>query len=345
MRAMDPSFQATERRSPILGFMRPMRATVFSVLPACDSTARSPNTSAKHQIGAINMMKKLIAVAVVLCVLAPQCALGGAWTLPKNEVWLEQYFKYSYADQDWTNSYGRDRKDRKAKSWGTTAITRVDYGLMDRLTWINFIEYKDQRYKEYSRPVAWGTYDKGAGDWTTYATGLQARFTKNENPLVLSGRLTGFFYLGGENEQPQLSDGSDGVEARFLAGKRFGEFGEGMLKLPFYLGAEVGYRLHNRKLCDQIPIFLEGGFWVFDWLLIKTEIDSFWSVNGTGDIEKDWAIWRIGPTFQFGGDSVTRGKKRNKGVAVNVSLQYGNTILGRNTSDDHELILKVSFQF
>ncbi|MFH1665252.1 MAG: hypothetical protein ABIA77_03795, partial [Candidatus Omnitrophota bacterium] len=96
-----------------------------------------------------------------------------------------------------------------------------------------------------------------------------------------------------------------------------------------------------RDLCNFMPFFVEGGFWPVKWFLIKSEIDGVFCHDGTGKIEKEYAIWRIGPVFHLlsGNDIMRQGK------ALDVALQYGLTFWGRNTSADQEFVIKVSAQF
>ena len=110
--------------------------------------------------------------------------------------------------------------------------------------------------------------------------------------------------------------------------------------LDCYAGAESGYRLRNRDVANDFPFFIEGGVWPYKWLLLKAELDGYIAQSGTGSIEKDYAVARIGPVFQFlGGNSITR-----KDRQLNLEIQYGHTFWGRNASKEHEIIFKVQFQ-
>ena len=91
-----------------------------------------------------------------------------------------------------------------------------------------------------------------------------------------------------------------------------------------------------------MPWFLEGGFWPFEWLLMKTELDAYKTQYGTGHFGENYGIWRAGAVWQvFGGDSVLR--QGNK--MFNIECQYGRTVWGKNTNLYQELVLKVQTQF
>ncbi|MFH1846673.1 MAG: hypothetical protein ABH869_03870 [Candidatus Omnitrophota bacterium] len=280
-------------------------------------------------------MKKLFPFLCIffLCMLSAQYAFAGAWTLPQNSVWVEQYMKANFAKMDFNADRGLDRKNRSAESWGWSMSPKFEIGALDWLTVMGSVEYKEAKYKEYNRRADWGSYSVKSHGISSIDFGAKVRFV--ETPFVLSGQIKTLFYLKGDDDAPGLSDGNDAIELRALLGKKFDT------TIPFYFGAETGYRFKNRSVCHDIPFFAEAGIWPIKWLLLKTEIDGFINHDGTGSLEKEYAIWRIGPVFQFlTGDDVTR-----TGKTFDVGLQYGLVFWGRNTSADQEMILKISSQF
>jgi len=247
--------------------------------------------------------------------------------------------KGQWAKHDFGSNKDLHRKNNDARSWGWSMIPKFEYGVTDWFTVLGSIEYKEAKYKEYARNPAWGPYSVKNHGFTNVDLGGRVRFL--EKPVVLSGQIKASCYTGydegkeGVARQPELGDRNDALDLRLLVGKKFDT------AIPFYFGAETGYRFKNRDVCNDIPFFVEGGFWPCDWLLIKSEIDGYWAHDITGKLEKEYAIWRIGPVFQlFGGDDITRA-----GKSFDIGVQYGWTFWGRNTSADQELILKVSSQF
>jgi len=308
--------------------------------------------------GVVSLAKKIIYSILffgLTAFLFPQNAFGGAWTVPQYKVWGEYSFKWSWSKDD----YGpgpdqqRDRKSNSARSWGWTMEPKLEYGVTDWFNLLFSMEYKEQKYKEYDRPPAWGPFRRKNHGLTSIKIGGKMRFLKD--PLVVSGLLKVHIYPGYGNyngddpafrHQPSIGDGEDMLELRALFGKELyvpiGQFfGDSDYKLKCYGGLETGYRFKNRDVNNDIPFLIEGGIWPLKWLLVKTEVDGVWSHDGTGNVEKDYAIWRIGPVFQIlAGDAITK-----QGKMFNIEVQYGRTFWGRNTSDDQEIILKAQSQF
>jgi len=283
-------------------------------------------------------MKKtslLLAALLISCVILPKLAFAGAWTLPKNNYWVEYYMKGNWSKYDFGEDRKLNRKNRGAFSYGMSIAPKVEYGLIDWITILGGFEYKQSNYKEYNRPDSWGSYVRKSNGITSVHFGARVRVM--EDPFVLSGQIKSTFATGrGNDQEPTLSDGNDSLEFKALIGKTFETL------IPFYLSAESGYRFNNRRVANDIPFLLEGGFWPFNWLLIKTEVDGFWCHEATGTIQKEYAIWRIGPVFQLlgGQNEITK-----EGNAFDIGVQYGLTFWGKNTAADQEVVMKVSAQF
>ena len=290
----------------------------------------------------------------------PQVAFGGAWTLPKNNVWAEYYMKYRWANF----GFGDDRKinkiggpEKDARGWGWSFVPKMEYGVTDWFTLIGAVEGKTATYKEYVRNPLWPPYTKKSSALTNFEVGTRIRML--EDPVVLSTQIKGIFYTGyGKNKVPELYAGNDALDIRLMAAKKYDT------KIPFYWGVEAGYRIKNRGVCDEVPVFAEGGFWPTSWLLVKSEIDSVWGINGTGfsSTSKDYATWRIGPALEIleiydiiigklTGTSVPIDTDAliysvtRQGRSLTVEAQYGIMIWGRNTDMDQEVVLKLSGQF
>ena len=234
-------------------------------------------------------------------------------------------------------------------------IPKVEYGVTDWFTVFSSLEYKEAKYKEYARNPAWGPFSVKNHAITNVNLGGKVRILKD--PFVLSTQVTGSIYTGYADgspddvrEQPGLSDRENSIEARLLAGKVFDT------EIPFYVGAETGLRCKNRNASNDIPFFAEFGFWATDWLLLKTEIDGYYSLRQDDVLDKDYAIWRIGPIFQLldlyralAGEDVSssgpNGSVTLSENSLNLEVQYGNTFWGKNTSADQEVVVKLSTQF
>ena len=283
-----------------------------------------------------------------ICLIS-QNAFAGAWTIPQYHMWGEYYFKWDWAKNDFDGDGDSSKKNNDARSWDFIQEPKIEFGVTDRITFLASLEHKESHYKEYGRPPNQGAFARKNQGVSSVKLGAKLKLI--DEPFVVSGQVKFFIYPGYHNyneddpafrNQPSIGDGENAVEARILIGKKF----EIPLfindwSLPCYFGAESGYRLKDRDVSNDIPFFFEFGVWATNWLLIKTELDGYLNHDGTGNVDKSYAIWRIGPVFQLlGGDSVTR-----EGRLLNIELQYGHTFWGRNTSEFHEIVLKVSAQY
>lgn len=295
-------------------------------------------------------------MAVVLVVLGlsffwTEYAHAGAWTVPKHRTWGEFYQKWDYGKYYFTAEGNRKQlgQGMDARSWEYVMEPKIEHGITDWLTGMFAMEYKQANYKEYGRPDAWGPFVRKNNGLTNVKLGGRLRLIKN--PLTVSTQSRVFIYPGygvyhGDDpafqNQPSIGYGDDAFEQRILIGKTFNIPLLPKYTLPCYFGAETGYRWRTRSVCNDIPYFVEGGFWPVKWFLIKSEIDGYKCHPGTGSIKESYGIWRIGGTWEvFGGDSVLR--QGNK--LFNIEFQYGMTLWGKNTTGYNEFVLKVDTQF
>lgn len=301
-------------------------------------------------------MRKLFVATLIICtaiMMMPQFAFAGAWTLPQSNWWAQYYWKILYADSVFglNEKQGKHGQSNGGKNWGYQMIPEIHFGVTDWFEPFWSITYKDEQYKEYERPPSWGPFQRKSHAFTNVDVGGKVRFLKD--PFVLTGQVKGSIYTGeGQNKEPQLSDGNDSLEVKGLVGKIFGP-----KEMPFYFGFESGYKFNNRGVANQVPIFAEGGFWPFKWLLAKTEIDGYWAHNGTGSqVEKSYVTWRIGPVIQLHtiyymmqGMDVTSKEFTSDitkaGRSLNFEVQYGNTFWGKNTAAYQEAVFKIYGQF
>lgn len=297
-----------------------------------------------------NYMCKVTVMAGMLLAVCATQVFAGAWTVPKYKVWAEYYMKWDYAKEAFT-SEGKKQQlglGNNARSWEFVMEPKMEYGITDDLTGMLNLEYKESHYKEYGRPSTWGTFVRKNHGITNIKLG--GRYRILQNPVVMSAQGRVFIYPGygifhGDDpaytNQPSIGHGDDAFELRGLVGKTFDIPLTKKFKLPCYLGAETGYRWRTAHVCNDIPYFVEGGFWPFGWLLIKSELDGYKTHAGTGSIKESYGIWRIGGSWQVFGDSILRqGDKM-----FNIEFQYGMTLWGKNTNAFQEWILKIQTQF
>lgn len=308
-------------------------------------------------------MKKSIFLGVILVLgsvlIFPNKAFAGAWTLPQNNIWMEFFFKYSFAN-DWYNNHWKSRPmgwddanlingqpvNKGAEWWAYDYEFKFEYGLADWLNFLYAISYEVAVYKEYSRPRIWGEYVEKTYGWKYQMIGTKIRL--QENPYVVSVQLR--YFMPGEGYKIRNSTygrdiretdatvdrGDYKLEVRGLIGKNFK-----LWTLPCYAGFESGIRFRSDESANDIPVFFESGFSPLRWLIIKGELDSFFSVENTGEDREDYVIARGGvtivPTGAFG--------QYRKDPTYNVEVLGGKVIFGRNTNDAWEVVVKFSTQF
>jgi len=296
-----------------------------------------------------------LAVLLFLFLLISEKAFAGAWTLPKYKVWGEYYMKSSYAKEYIfeDGSTGQLGSGTDARSWDFVMEPKLEFGVTDWLTAMGSVEYKEGHYKQYGRPRAWSGGSFARKNHGVSNVKFGGRWRLMEKPVVFSAQGRVFVYPGyGNNHgddpaftnQPSIGRGDDAFELRALIGKTFevpipftAEF-----KLPCYVGAETGYRWRTRHVCNDIPYFVEGGFWPVNWFLVKGEVDGYKCHAGTGSIKENYGFVRLGGVWQvFGGDSVLR--EGNK--LFNIEGQYGMVLWGKNTTKSQEWTVKVVTQF
>ncbi len=300
-------------------------------------------------------MKRQISISILAIVLVSafltEKAYAGAWTVPKHRVWGEYYMKWDYATSAFdstTQRTGGGNQSTNFKSWEFVMEPKMEFGVTDWLTALGSVEWKEGHYKEYDRPVSWGPFTHKNHGITNVKVGGRLRML--QEPVVISTQTRVFIYPGygidhgddpGFQNQPSIGYGDDAVEQRILIGKKFDMPIWRNYTLPCYVGAETGYRWRTKHVCNDIPYFVEGGFWPVPWFLLKSELDGYKVHGGTGSIKSGYGIWRIGGVWQVFGDSILReGDKM-----FNIEFQYGMTVFGKNTNDAQELVLKVQTQF
>lgn len=295
-------------------------------------------------------MKKIIILCLALAILtgivfATQKAFAGAWTTPKNHMWIELGNKYSFANDKFLRSgervpLGRDDVfgiNKEAEWWAYDFEVKTEYGLADWLDSIFNIGYEVATYKEKNRPTSWGPYTKRDDGIKYISLGLKARAT--QTPMVVSYQLLGTISTPtGFKTEPQITTGDHRIEGRILIGKSY-KLG----RLPAYSGFETGYRVRmGHKVADDIPLFFETGIVLLDHIMVQGEIDSWIGLDGTGSHSENLCTVRGGVIFSPTGKF---NQLRGSNSSLNIAVQGGYNLAGKNSNAGYEIIVKVSAQF
>jgi len=276
-------------------------------------------------------MKKTVAlflaISFIFCVVAAPLSHAGPWTLKKGKLWTELYGKYFFS---------KNYADPKAKAhkWGDGGFSRIynlegkiEYGITDKLNCRLSIPYVWSYWKN-----DWG---KVRADWGKFKhegfqhIGLALKYRFLEKPLTMAawGQVLIQPRSTDTVAPPDIMEYGDGIEARCLIGKSFHVF-----KKPAYVSTELGYLwrtdwIAKSPYANQMIVFGEGGIAIFDWLMIKSEVDMRYSHMRTGN-RKDTLTWRIGPIFNLLGKGFSEVYKGGD-ASLNLELQYGRTMWAR----------------
>ena len=280
-------------------------------------------------------MKKaaiFLLIGMFVLVFFAQDSHAGPWTLKKGKVWTELYGKYFFS-----KSYA-DPKGH-AHKWGDGGLSRIytlegklEYGITDRFNMRLSVPYSWSYWKNDWGKIwqdTWGT-DQGKTKSEGFQhIGIAMKYRFLDKPLTMAA--WGQVLIQPRNadrvHQPDLMEYGDGIEARCLIGKSFNIY-----KKPCYVSTELGYLWRSdwmvkSPFANQFIVFGEGGIALFDWLMIKSEVDFRYSHMDTG-IRKDTLTWRIGPIINLLGKGFSEVYKGGDS-SLNLELQYGRTFWAR----------------
>ncbi|MDD5440474.1 MAG: hypothetical protein PHS37_09860 [Candidatus Omnitrophica bacterium] len=287
----------------------------------------------------------IIALFAIVSFLKTEKAFAGAWTTPKNNLYTEFYNKYSVSDERFLNNGDRIKlgwdpqfnRDKGAKSYAYDFEWKNEYGLADWFDLLFTLPFEWATYKEFNRDPSWTEYTRKSHDIKYVVIGAKARLT--QEPLVVSFQTLGYIGHPEANKvTPGIQTGDSRIELRMLLGKSY-KLG----RLPAYSGFETGYRFRSmEKIPNDMPIFAETGVVVMDWLMLQGEFDNWISMPSYDGSGESFGIMRVGviysPTGKFN-------QFRSSKSHINIALQGGWQVWGRNTNAGYEIVAKISTQF
>ncbi|MFC1548851.1 hypothetical protein ACFL5E_02720 [Candidatus Omnitrophota bacterium] len=275
-------------------------------------------------------MKKIAILSLVgllVLVSLPIDSHAGPWTLKKNKLWTETFFRYFHSKKAFDHEGDVSRWDHGGISEIYDLEQKFEYGVTDNFNLLLNIPYTWSMWKnDYSNARFNQNKAKNEG-FKQIITGFKYKMT--DKPVVTAAQFRFFIHPESTDTTvpPDLFEYGSGMELRGLIGKSFKVY-----KRPAYISYEVGYFwqsnwMNKSDFANYIPMFLEGGFAPFDWLMLKGELDFRYSHQGTG-VRKDTLTWRCGPIINLlgrGFSTVYRGGESS----LNLELQIGQTAWAR----------------
>ncbi|MBD3296343.1 MAG: hypothetical protein GF392_03145 [Candidatus Omnitrophica bacterium] len=253
---------------------------------------------------------------------------------------MRYFHSYQYFDPDgekhkWPNDGTGQSYDLELKN---------EFGLTDDLDLLLYVPYTWAYWQNDWSDTRFGQNEKHEG-FKQVQPGFKYRFLKK--PFTAAGQIKFFIDIPNTDrvQQPDIYEYGNAMEIRGLFGKSWRLYDR-----PAYASLETGvyWTFPNNDWAHYVPVFFETGFAPLEWLMVKTELDGRFSLQGTG-IQKDTLTWRVGPIFSLLGRSFSTIKKGGES-SLNVEFQYGMTVWGRgdgnterynNVSKAQEFIAKV----
>ncbi|MBD3426402.1 MAG: hypothetical protein GF409_04120 [Candidatus Omnitrophica bacterium] len=268
-----------------------------------------------------------ITAALFVALLMPEVSHAGPWTLKKNKLWTETFFRYFVSKRAFDENGDRSRWDHGGISEIYDLEQKFEFGFNDNLNILLNIPYTWSHWKNDFSTAQFNSQKAKHEGFKQIQPGIKYKFM--DKPVVAAGQLKFYIHPGNPDvvQQPDLFEYGNGVELRGLVGKSFTVF-----KKPAYVSGEFGYFWQidtgvNADFANYFPMFLEGGISPFDWLMLKGELDVRLSHQGTG-VRKDTITWRAGPIINLLGKGFSSVKKGAQS-SLNLELQLGQTAWGR----------------
>jgi hypothetical protein len=247
---------------------------------------------------------------------APPVAKG-AWTIPKGKFYCELYNKYYWHHAQFDSDGHRVAWGYHGKYNEISTDLKMEYGLADTASLLLELPFKEAHWKDDFAHYT----NRGLTDWWTgikYRLAIEPVVTSVQARVKIPGNYN-------KDQPPALGRKQVDYEVKLLLAKSLAPLINGYSKL------ETGFRYRTHLPTDEIPYFLEFGYNLTRFLILKTTLDGVQGIKGTGDIEEDYTKWTLGTIWRI----------KNYGI----ELGYGDTFMGKNTSAAQEVILSLSSLF
>ncbi|MBF0572852.1 MAG: hypothetical protein HQK69_03725 [Desulfamplus sp.] len=254
---------------------------------------------------------------------------AGAWTMEKGNSYHRFAANYYFADKEFDNNGNSRAMASNGEFRDFNLNYYMEYGIIDQLTAIASIYYKDLR-KEDDRFI----YDtRGTGD---FDLGLRYQLYSGTIGIVsVQGLIkTSEFY--DKDDALPLGNGQEDYEVRLLYGRSLWSI------IPGYINLESGYRWRTDKPSDEFRYLIEVGSDLGSQLYTRAKLDGLISAgNGANQVDNYG-----NPTATFEYDltklDLTIGCKLNKKLGL--ELGYTSPLYGESTAKGDTWTLALSFQ-
>lgn len=277
-------------------------------------------------------------ISSALFILLTSTVWAGAWTMPQGKL----YTRVAYSEYD-SQRFFNENGTSKAYSPGDAGKKRAfdydeqtwsiygEYGLLDNLTLIGSLDYKELEWTFQSITLANG---KHIGDKDTKSSGLgDINFGLRYRLLATeSGALSlQAMYKTAEaydekhldSTEIQLGDAQDDFEMRL-------QYGQSLYPvIPGYFNVEAGYRWRSEYMADEFVYLVEIGTDITNSLYIRSKLDGTANVGNGADAPTD--LVDSNPCeVDLGKLEITLGYKINPQVSLEAS--YFDELYGANTT-------------
>ena len=278
---------------------------------------------------------RALCAAVVAFSVDVRMALAGAWGLTNGEISVEMYNSSYQTDTDLDRNGERIAKPNNGeyKSY-TTELKLETYTPIPDL---NFL---------FALPFRWATYkddnvdldNAGFSDTRVGLKYILSRDVKGSRVFAVSGELQ--IPTGDTSSDPVLGKDQYYADLRVLFGQSFlpktvGTPERFAKRYQAFVVTELGYRRWEDSP-GQVVYLAQGRSHLGAGFSLQGEVDGVEAVESDGE---SYTVVRIGPAWKNSNsaDPVERSSD------VTLALQWGEVVRGENTSDAHELVLKLRY--